>query len=64
VTTWHTATTAGEHVKVSERTIRDAVRNGDLEAYPVGKGREYRLREEDVDKWMMSRSWEPAKYRD
>jgi hypothetical protein len=39
------------------------VKNGDLEAYPVGKGREYRLRESDIDAWMMSRSWEPTKYR-
>jgi excisionase family DNA binding protein len=65
VTTWHTAATAAEHLKISEWTIRDAVKNGDLPAYPVGKvGRSYRLREEDLDDWLMSRSWEPAKYCD
>jgi excisionase family DNA binding protein len=60
VTTWHTATTAAKHVKVNPNTIREAVKNGDLPAYPVGKGREYRLREEDVDSWLMSRSGGPA----
>jgi excisionase family DNA binding protein len=59
VTTWHTAATAAEHLKISAWTIREAVKSGDLEAYPVGKGRWYRLREEDLDKWMTSRSWEP-----
>jgi excisionase family DNA binding protein len=50
---------AGDYVKTSERTIRDAVRAGDLPAYPIGKGREYRLTASDVDKWMKSRSFEP-----
>lgn len=59
MTTWLTAMEAGEYVKTSERTIRDAVRAGDLPAYPIGKGREYRLTSADVDAWMMSRSWEP-----
>jgi excisionase family DNA binding protein len=63
MTVWLTAVEAGEYVKTSERTIRDAVRAGDLPAYPIGKGREYRLTAQDVDAWMMSRSWEPTKYR-
>lgn len=61
MTVWHTATTGAEHVKVNPNTIREAVKNGDLEAYPVGKGREYRLREEDIDAWMTNRSYEPKK---
>jgi excisionase family DNA binding protein len=44
---------------VNPATIREAVKAGDLQAFPVGTGREYRLREEDVDAWMTSRSWEP-----
>jgi excisionase family DNA binding protein len=59
MTTWHTATSAAEHVLVNPATIREAVKAGDLPAHPVGTGREYRLREEDVDAWMTSRSWEP-----
>lgn len=39
--------------------IRAAVKAGDLPAYPVGKGREYRLTADDVDEWMKSRSYEP-----
>ncbi|WP_448389397.1 helix-turn-helix domain-containing protein [Mycolicibacterium sp. XJ1904] len=59
MTVWLTAVEAAEYVKVSATTIRDAVRNGDLPAYPVGKGRKYRLTAEEVDEWMRSRSWEP-----
>jgi excisionase family DNA binding protein len=59
MTVWHTATTAAEHVKLHPATIREAVKNAEIAAYPVGKGREYRLREEDIDAWMTARSWEP-----
>ncbi len=59
MTEWLTAQKAAEYLDVSERVIRDAVRNGDLAAYPIGKGREYRLRAQDIDAWMTSRSWEP-----
>lgn len=59
MTVWLTAQDAAEYLKVSEPIIRDAVKRGDLPAYPIGKGREYRLTAEDIDKWMMSRSWEP-----
>jgi excisionase family DNA binding protein len=59
VTVWHTVATGAEYVRVSQDTIRAAVRSGDIPAYPVGKGREFRITAEDIDKWMMSRAWEP-----
>lgn len=59
VTNWLTAAQAAEYISVSEPIIRDAVKKGDLPAYPVGKGREYRLTADEIDAWMMSRSWEP-----
>ena len=60
VVRWLTAVGAAEHAKVSAATIRDAVKQGELPAYAVGrKGRHYRLRAQDVDEWMMSRAYEP-----
>lgn len=59
MTVWLTAAEAAAYVKVSEPIIRDAVKAGDLPAYSVGKGREYRLTAEEVDEWMGSRPWEP-----
>lgn len=57
---WLTAVEAAEHAKVSSATIRDAVKRGELPAYAVGRsGRQYRLRAQDVDEWMMSRAYEP-----
>jgi excisionase family DNA binding protein len=57
--TWLTVQDAAEHVKVSTDLIRAAVKAGDLPAYAVGKGRDYRLTASDVDNWMMSRAYEP-----
>lgn len=58
--TWLTAVEAAKHAKVSAATIREAVKAGELPAYAVGKtGRQYRLRVQDVDEWMMSRAYEP-----
>lgn len=59
MTTWLTAAEAAEYVKVSEPIIRDAVKKGDLPAYPVGTGRNFRLTADDIDVWMRSRSYEP-----
>ena len=59
MTVWLTVQGAAEYLKVSEPIIRDAVKKGDLQAHPIGKGREYRLTAEGIDKWMMSKSWEP-----
>lgn len=59
MTVWLTASEAGEYVKASIDIIRAAVKAGDLPAYPIGKGRDYRLRAQDVDDWMTSRSYEP-----
>lgn len=42
-------------------TIRQAVKDGELEAFAVGKGgRSYRLRAEDIDRWMESNPHEPG----
>lgn len=59
MTVWLTVAKAADYVDVSPDIIRSAVKAGDLPAYPVGKGREYRLTAEDIDGWMRSRSWEP-----
>ncbi len=59
MTVWLTVQGAAEYLKVSEPIIRDAVKRGDLPAYSIGKGREYRLTAEDIDSWMLSKSWEP-----
>jgi len=59
MTTWLTPQEAADYVKVSLPLIADAVRAGDLNAYPVGKGRNYRLTSDDVDAWMKSKSYEP-----
>lgn len=57
--TWARVPEAAEHAKVSEWTIRQAIKSGELEAYGIGKGRSYRLALEDVDRWMASHSYEP-----
>lgn len=59
MTTWLTVEGAAEYVKIGQQSIRNAVKAGDLPAYPVGTGREYRLTADDIDAWMMSRSYEP-----
>lgn len=59
MTVWFKVAEAAEHVKVSQDIIRAAVKNGDLPAYPVGKGRDFRLTAAEVDEWMRSRSYEP-----
>lgn len=42
--------------------IAQVVKRGELPAYAIGSGTQYRLRAEDIDKWLMSRSWEPRSY--
>ena len=62
MTNWATKKEAAEHVRVSPDIIAAAVREGELPAYPVGKGkRDYRLDLDEVDAWMKSRSFEPAR---
>lgn len=63
MTTWETAAQAAKRTQQSPDLIRAAVKRGDLPAYPVGKGRDYRLDADEVDAWMRSRSWEPASNR-
>lgn len=59
MTTWLTLSEAADYVRVSRSLISKAVKLGYLPAYPVGAGSHYRLTAEDIDEWMMSRSWEP-----
>jgi excisionase family DNA binding protein len=59
MTAWATKREAAEHVRVSPELIAEAVRDGDLPAYSVGKGRDYRLDLDEVDAWMKARTWEP-----
>lgn len=60
MTVWLTVAAAAEYSTVSEWSIRQAVKDGDLPAYPVGKGgRSYRVTAEDIDEWLRSKSWEP-----
>lgn len=61
MTVWHTAESAAEHAKVSPWTVRQAVKDGDLQAFAVRTGRGYRLKESDVDSWMESTPFEPGK---
>lgn len=56
---WFTAATAADYAALSVWTIRAAVKAGELPAYAIGTGRAYRLRRDDIDEWLMSRSWEP-----
>lgn len=61
MTTWLTKRAAADYATVSPDAIAAAVHKGDLPAYAIGTGKEYRLTAEDVDEWMRSRAWEPAK---
>ncbi len=54
-----TPTDAAKYATVSVDMVRDAVKSGDLKAFAIGRGREYRLTADDVDAWMRSRAWEP-----
>lgn len=59
---WATKNEAAEHARVSEKAIAQAVRDGELCAYAVGKGnRDYRLKLSDVDAWLESRPFEPRR---
>ncbi|ORV92720.1 hypothetical protein AWC11_07640 [Mycobacterium interjectum] len=64
MTTWLTVRTAAEYSALSPDTIRAAVRTGELQAYAIGRGREYRLTAADIDAWMKSRSYEPKSHLD
>lgn len=57
---WATPKGAADHVQLqSDHLIKQAVKDGDLPAYPVGKGRDYRVDLNEVDEWMKSKSYEP-----
>lgn len=59
MTTWLKLQGAAEYCKSSREIIREAVRRGDLPAYSIGTGRDYRLKAEDIDAWLESKPWEP-----
>lgn len=61
MTTWLKCADAAIYATVSDDILRAAVKSGDLPAYAVGKGKEFRLTAEDVDEWMRSRSYEPPR---
>lgn len=62
MTHWLKAKEAADYARVSLTSIREAVQAGDLPAYVVGKsGREYRLKADEVDRWLESRTWEPTR---
>lgn len=57
---WATLKQAAEHLQLkTDALIRAAIKNGDLKAYPIGKGRDARVDLNEVDEWMKSRSYEP-----
>jgi len=60
-TLWLTKTEAAAYAKVGARLIQDAVNAGHLQAFAIGKGKEYRLRAQDIDTWLTARAWEPGK---
>ncbi|WP_136244882.1 helix-turn-helix domain-containing protein [Mycobacterium intracellulare] len=59
MTQWLTVPMAADYATVGEFTIRNAVKGGDLKAYAIGTGREYRLTADDIDEWLKSRAYEP-----
>lgn len=59
MTHWMKVADAAEYATVSPDLIRAAVKAGDLPAYAVGSGRDYRLTADDIDEWMKSKSYEP-----
>ncbi|OBE98994.1 excisionase family DNA-binding protein [Mycobacterium sp. 852002-10029_SCH5224772] len=63
MTQWLTVQMAAEYATVGTFTIREAVKGGDLKAYAIGTGREYRLTAADIDDWLLSRPWEPKGYK-
>jgi excisionase family DNA binding protein len=63
MTTWLTVREAADYIRAFESTIREAVKMGYLQAYPIGRGTQYRLTAEDIDAWMKSRSYEPPRHR-
>lgn len=59
MTVWLTAAGGAEYAKVSEPIIREAIKDGFLPAYGIGKGRNFRLKASDIDAWLESQPWEP-----
>ena len=51
--TWLTIEEAAAYLRVSDRTIRRALRAGDVKAYRVGGRRDLRFRREDLDAYLL-----------
>jgi len=49
---WLTLADASSHVQLHPATLRRAVRRGDLTAFRVNRGRVYRIRVADLDRYM------------
>jgi excisionase family DNA binding protein len=57
---WASPRRAAEHIELkSDALIKQLVRDGELPAYPIGKGREYRVDLNELDALMKSKSYEP-----
>ncbi|MCT7369412.1 excisionase family DNA-binding protein [Mycolicibacterium llatzerense] len=57
---WATKHEAAEYIRLrGPDLIAQAVKDGDLPAYSIGKGRDYRLDLDDVDEWLKSNSHIP-----
>lgn len=59
MTQWMKVADAADYATISPDLIRAAVKAGDLPAYAVGSGRDYRLTADDIDEWMKAKSYEP-----
>ena len=59
-TLWLTKAESAAYAKIGPRLIQAAVSTGELPAYPLGNGSQYRLRAVDIDAWLMSKAWEPS----
>jgi excisionase family DNA binding protein len=56
---WLTVSEGAEYVRASdERTVRAAIKNGDIPAYTYGKS-QIRLKASDLDAWLEARPFEP-----
>lgn len=60
-TVWLTKAEAADYARISPRLIQNAVNAGDLQAFAIGRGKEYRLRATDIDTWLTSRAYEPTR---
>ena len=59
MTTWLTVSEGAAYIRANdERTIRGAIKNGDIPSFTYGKS-QIRLKAEDLDAWLEARPFEP-----